>query len=140
MNMGTRSLIGVQTGDGVRAVYCHWDGYIEGVGNTLKEFYNAPHRVEELISLGGMSSLREYLPSEKIKDIVKAKSVDAYGWPEEVTQPYHLWRGDSLDIDWFTLSMYFDKESDIMGSEFRYLFDGKQWIAFDVYANKLQVL
>lgn len=28
--MATRSMIGIQTDDGVRAVYCHFDGYLDG--------------------------------------------------------------------------------------------------------------
>lgn len=30
--MGTRSMIAFDNGDEVYAIYCHWDGYVEGVG------------------------------------------------------------------------------------------------------------
>ena len=33
--MGTRSIVGVPHGDGVRGRYCHWDGYPSGVGAAL---------------------------------------------------------------------------------------------------------
>lgn len=58
--MGTRSTITARLRDGsYRAVYCHWDGYVEkpGAGWTLQEFYNSQERAEEVTSLGALSSL-----------------------------------------------------------------------------------
>jgi hypothetical protein len=43
----------------VKAVYCHWDGYLSGVGTTLVKNYTEPNKVRDLISLGGFSSLEE---------------------------------------------------------------------------------
>lgn len=54
--MGTRSFVGVMIGDKCRAVYVHWDGYLEGVGRDLQE-YTMQAEVEELISHGDRSSL-----------------------------------------------------------------------------------
>lgn len=42
------------------AVRCHWDGYWNGVGKTLKENYNTLKKVEELLSYGSMSALCPY--------------------------------------------------------------------------------
>jgi hypothetical protein len=56
--MGTRSLVGVMNGDVCRAVYVHWDGYLEGVGRALQDYTTQP-KVEELISHGDRSSLDE---------------------------------------------------------------------------------
>ncbi len=40
--MATRSRIGVMLDDGsVKQVYCHFDGYVEGVGLTLIENYDS---------------------------------------------------------------------------------------------------
>ena len=33
--MGTRSIIGLKTGNGWFGRYCHWDGYPEGVGSAV---------------------------------------------------------------------------------------------------------
>ena len=56
--MATRSRIGLKLDDGtIKQVYCHWDGYVEGVGLTLVENYNTIDKVEELINLGDISSL-----------------------------------------------------------------------------------
>jgi hypothetical protein len=54
--MGTRSMVGVMVGDKCRAVYVHWDGYLEGVGAELQG-YTQQERVELLISHGDRSSL-----------------------------------------------------------------------------------
>lgn len=54
--MATRSAIGMQFGDIVKAVYCHWDGYPEGVGTTLLNHYNRT-KTAHLLSLGNLSSL-----------------------------------------------------------------------------------
>jgi hypothetical protein len=42
----------------VRAVYCHWDGYLEHNGSILNKHYSASPKVNNLIALGGLSSLR----------------------------------------------------------------------------------
>lgn len=54
--MGTRSFVGVMVGDKCRAVYVHWDGYLEGVGRELQG-YTTQAEVEELVSHGDRSSL-----------------------------------------------------------------------------------
>jgi hypothetical protein len=42
----------------VRAVYCHWDGYLEHNGSILHKHYSNSAKVNNLIALGGLSSLR----------------------------------------------------------------------------------
>jgi hypothetical protein len=42
----------------VRAVYCHWDGYLEHNGSLLHKHYSNSAKVNNLIALGGLSSLR----------------------------------------------------------------------------------
>lgn len=54
--MGTRSFVGVMQGDLCRAVYVHYDGYLEGVGRDL-QYYKTQDAVEELIAPGDRSSL-----------------------------------------------------------------------------------
>lgn len=50
--MATRSLIGINTDEGIRAIYCHFDGYPDHVGTILCTHYATAERVEALISLG----------------------------------------------------------------------------------------
>jgi hypothetical protein len=42
----------------VKAVYCHWDGYLEHNGSILNKHYSASPKVNNLIALGDLSSLR----------------------------------------------------------------------------------
>jgi hypothetical protein len=56
--MGTRSTIALERADGtVIQVYCHWDGYLSGVGAELYNHYNTPEKLEELLLMGDMSTL-----------------------------------------------------------------------------------
>ena len=58
--MATRSNIGARQEDGtIKAIYCHWDGYPEGVGATLAEHYTDPAKVEALLNLGDFSSIAD---------------------------------------------------------------------------------
>ena len=61
--MGTRSMIAIQNpySKDVRAVYCHWDGYLEHNGSLLHKHYSTSAKVNNLIALGGLSSLRPEL-------------------------------------------------------------------------------
>ena len=56
--MATRSAIGVMHGDKVKAVYCHWDGYLDHNGRMLLEHYSDSAKANHLVALGDMSSLR----------------------------------------------------------------------------------
>lgn len=55
--MATRSRIGIQAGDVVQHIYCHWDGYPDGVGRCLIEHYNTKAKASELILRGNLKAL-----------------------------------------------------------------------------------
>ncbi len=57
--MGTRSDIIVEGGDGkFRRIYCHWDGYLSHNGRILFDHYTTQAKVEALVALGDLSSLK----------------------------------------------------------------------------------
>lgn len=60
--MATRSAIGFWKEDGIKAVYCHFDGYLSGVGKILIENYDR-NKMEKLCEEGDISSLSEDLAS-----------------------------------------------------------------------------
>ena len=59
--MSTNSTIKIKRKDGTETgIYCHWDGYVEGVGVTLQLAYNTAEKVEKLLALGDLSVLGYY--------------------------------------------------------------------------------
>ena len=58
--MGTRSGIGIENPNTgvIKAVYCHWDGYLSHNGSILNKHYDSSPKVNNLIALGDISSLR----------------------------------------------------------------------------------
>jgi hypothetical protein len=55
--MATRSRIAIKLEDKILSIYCHYDGYLEGVGNTLKNHYQDPAKIQSLMDLGDLSVL-----------------------------------------------------------------------------------
>ena len=56
--MATRSRIGIKEESGeVRSIYCHFDGYPEGVGVVLSKHYQDADKVRQLMDLGDLSTL-----------------------------------------------------------------------------------
>jgi len=62
--MATRSTIAYETPEGVRAIYCHWDGYPDeegGVGQILNDHYNKLPDIIDLLNNGDLSALKPTL-------------------------------------------------------------------------------
>jgi hypothetical protein len=58
--MATRSTIALEFADGtVQQVYCHFDGYLSGVGAQLVSDYSNPFALRDLIDEGDMSCIGE---------------------------------------------------------------------------------
>lgn len=57
--MATRSNIAYKDGEIYHAQYCHYDGYIDGVGKILHNYYNSFDKAKELVNGGSMSSLEK---------------------------------------------------------------------------------
>jgi len=117
--MSTRSLIGICDKEGhCKAIYCHWDGYIEYNGVVLNEFYNTAEKVEELLALGNISSLGE-------KPNPDPTCVHNFDTPQKgVTVAYHRDRGEELQpaTEYETFSAL-EKDGETSWAEFLYVFD-----------------
>lgn len=56
--MSTRSIIAMKNPDqSVSGIYCHFDGYPDGVGKCLFQHYQDEEKIKELLKLGSLSSL-----------------------------------------------------------------------------------
>lgn len=56
--MSTHSSVAVVHEDGtVTAIYCHFDGYVDGVGKELVETYNDLEKAKALVAKGDYSSI-----------------------------------------------------------------------------------
>jgi hypothetical protein len=101
-------MVGVMVGTKVRAVYVHWDGYLDGVGAALQD-YKTQAAVEELIADGDRSSLEG---------------------------PYYKDRGetgvDPKDYDTFD---EFYEAAENCGAEYYYVFKDGAWYCGDTYGQ-----
>ena len=122
--MSTRSLIGIAAPDGsVRAVYCHFDGYIEGVGATLLRHYNSEEKARELLDLGDLSSLGERIAPAPGEDHSFDHPVD------DVTVAYHRDRGEKLSpAKLFESKVKMAKEGEgRFWAEYCYVWENGEW-------------
>jgi hypothetical protein len=116
--MGTRSRIAIKNPDNTyTSVYCHWDGYPEGVGSTLVKHYNTEVKVKELLALGDLSCLEKNLnPTEP----------HSFDCPQDdVTVAYGRDRGES-DQDATTDTTL----SAVQCEEYTYVFTDNTWTAY----------
>ena len=123
--MATRSRIGMEMPNGeVRSIYCHWDGYPEGVGATLQEHYTNPEKVEALIALGDISSLSRCV-SVNIPGVTHT-----FDNPDpDVTVAYHRDRGEEFYAPRVDASVESFSQSDI--EEYGYVFtQSGEWKTF----------
>ena len=123
--MATRSRIGMEQPNGeVRSIYCHWDGYPEGVGATLQEHYTDPAKVEALIALGDISVLEPLVEP----DVPGVEHSFANPAPC-VTVAYHRDRGESFFPPRVDASVESFSQSDI--EEYGYVFtQSGEWKTF----------
>ncbi|MDC0002547.1 hypothetical protein OAP94_01980 [bacterium] len=108
--MATRSTIAIRTEDGIKAIYAHWDGYIEHNGRILREGYKTTEQVDALIELGDISQL---------------------GLDLDLTVAYGRDKGDAMtDVEPQTFETIAEWVTYFTESycEFYYLFDGQDWI------------
>ena len=119
--MATRSMIGKLNDNGtVTAIYCHWDGYLEHNGSILAENYTNPNRVDQLMELGDLSVLGQYIGEKHDFDNRTLGYCSAYGRD----------RGEKdTAAKTYSLSEYnATKMGDKRGVDYVYLFDGKEWL------------
>ena len=128
--MGTRSVIGVMHGDVCKAVYCHWDGYLEHNGRILQNHYDSA-KANHLVALGDMSSLKEEIGEKHEFDGYK-RTVEEQERVKHMTTFYGRDRGEAgcefkSFMDFESLVEYVDS----CGGEFCYIMKDGVWFMFD---------
>lgn len=119
--MATRSTISILNADGsVQTVYCHWDGFLEGVGKILLENYNTKEAVEKLISGGAISSLGTYVSDEQ-------EPFDRVLDGPDYTV-FYSYRGEDQPAE--TFSSFDEYEEKHQFEEFDYIFTDNMWSVF----------
>jgi len=63
--MNTHSFIGIETATGVRAVYCHQEGYLDTLGQKLLDSYDTPDKIHALLDCGGILSLNDTITNSQ---------------------------------------------------------------------------
>jgi len=116
--MGTHAMIGTwnpETNE-VTASYCHYDGYVEGVGKTLVDSYNNELLASTVATGGYLSSLsndyaRARAESVHVDPAETYSSVEEYlkeGWDYASAHYLYLWDGEA----WFVAGRR-DKFTDV---------------------------
>ena len=142
--MGTRSRIGVMHGDKVKSIYCHWDGYLEGVGDTLLKHYDSA-KANHLVALGDMSSLRADI-GEKHAFSKFEFDIEHRVHNDEWCTFYGRDRGEK-GVE-FKVAQTFDEfmeQCDNCGAEYYYIIKDNVWYVGNIYdstplSKKLTVL
>ena len=91
----------------VESIYCHFDGYPEGVGAILDEHYADPAKLDALLALGDLSQLGAELGEPHNFDTHRGSDVCLfYGRDrdehnvESVTHPYGDWPDYGQEFDY----------------------------------------
>lgn len=113
--MGTHAMIGIwNSEDGsVEATYVHYDGYVDGVGNTLIHFFNTQESASAVANVGYLSSLSADLETSIEQSV-----------HQEPTVPYE-------SVEQFMKNGY-----DYAGAEYLYLWDGEAWFVASRYGER----
>lgn len=122
--MSTRSIIAIKNSDGTyKSVYCHSDGYPSYNGRMLKTYYNTEAQARALISLGGISIIKERLapnPGERHGFEYDERA-------EGVTVAYHRDRKEPLEIYNYNLFGQVVEAAKDCCAAFVYLFKDGKW-------------
>jgi hypothetical protein len=113
--MSTRSSIAIRHGTVIKAVYCHWDGYLGYVGRLLDRHYQASPKINNLIALGDISSLGVAIGEEHCFDQVSdyedgfARQCTFYTRDRGESTPFttHLSESEWIDRCSFSSCEYF---------------------------------
>lgn len=115
--MATRSAIGIKIGDKIKAIYCHWDGYVDNNGKILLEHYDQ-EKTKQLIDLGNLSSLGIEIGTKHDFDNPPKNECNFYGRDREESDTESMTFASAKDF----VNEYLN-----WGCEYFYLLDKDVW-------------
>ena len=119
--MATRSNISVKVGNEYRTVYCHFDGYLSGVGKTLLNHYNSQELAEELVKEGNMSCLDK-----------KCSCPDGHSFGNRI-KGYTVYYGRDRGEEGTEYKV--SEERPKITEEYLYVFEDGKWFVSSIYFN-----
>lgn len=100
--MGTRAYIAMKNPDGnYRAIYNQLDGGLENLGQILPKHFDTKEKVEELLSLGYVTSI---LDKKAYDELLQQGYAKASEWKGFCDCMVHLWNGHEPAEDVSTLT------------------------------------
>lgn len=125
--MGTRSTIAVKHGERIKAIYCHWDGYLEHNGAILLEHYNSA-KANNLVALGDMSSLRAEIGEQHAFSKFDTPGIETCVHNEDWCTFYGRDRGETgTEFKSFGSEAEWMDYYDGVGAEYYYVMDNGVW-------------
>jgi hypothetical protein len=123
--MATRSCIGIKHGERIKAIYCHYDGYLGHVGLALNTYYQDSIKVNKLISQGDMSGIGADIGEQHSFDYAKDYLDD--GIARECTFYGRDRQEEGVEFKSFDSEEAFLDYFDGSGCEYYYLYDHGVW-------------
>jgi len=120
--VATHSFIGIEdekTGK-IKGIYCHYDGYPDGVGHELKTHYQDGDKIRSLVALGSISCLRAHVGDKHAFN--DTDTAMTHQW----TTAYHRDRGEELCVNEYD-DMY-SIELDLGGYAYAYVYTQGYWL------------
>jgi len=119
--MSTRGVIAFENPDDktCRAIYVHFDMYLDGAGLCLINHYTTPERVEQLLALGGLSALGDKLSED-----------DPEPEAQDVCIAYHRDYGEEYDApdEWESADKLLEQAHHMYWAEYVYVFRDGEWV------------
>lgn len=128
--MSTNSRIGKLLPDGrVRAITCHWDGYVQGgVGEDLLKYYSDSTKIDALLDLGNLSALgKEIGEQQQFNDPSKINRDWCLAYMRDRKREREEAKTISLDE--------FERD---LNWPYLYLFKDGEWFFYYTYGDRYQ--
>lgn len=130
--MSTRSTIARLENGKVISIYCHFDGYPEGVGTVLRQNYTDEGKIKELVNLGDISFIDEF--------VTPVGTQHSFETPEVgVTVAYGRDRGETgtEPKEYETLQEWLGAtQSRFSMIDYAYLWNGLEWQGWNCFSQE----